>query len=221
MSKESGVAGVGRRRGEAIWFRRPMMDDSCMMPFFLVSSELSLWVSLALLSMCNDLYWHSRPSRTLSAVTSCPLLISLHVTATDFFNVKHNALLAAPAMIIKAYLLTYNLLSAAAWSFVLYRTLSHLIPLQPPLAGLKASPSPFVPASLAPLYQRACTTYDAVGGTTAGVQTAALLEVLHVLLGFVRSPLSTTAVQVASRLFSVWGIAACFPSVRCSRSRSL
>ncbi|KAI0283807.1 tyrosine phosphatase-like protein, partial [Russula brevipes] len=52
------------------------------------------------------------------------------------------------------------------------------------------------------------------GRTTARVQSAAALEVLHVLLGLVRSPLSTTAVQVASRLFSVWGIAAGFPSAQ-------
>ncbi|KAH8994701.1 PTPLA-domain-containing protein [Lactarius hatsudake] len=117
---------------------------------------------------------------------------------------------AAP--LIQAYLVAYNLLSAAAWS------------LQPPqhdslFATIKASAAPpfvwvpsLLPASLAPLYTRACTTYDAVGTTTARVQTAAALEVLHVLLGLVRSPLPTTAVQVASRLFSVWAIAARFPS---------
>jgi hypothetical protein len=155
-----------------------------------------------------------------------------HVTATNFLNVTHKALVAAaavfPTLLIKAYLVTYNLLSAAGWSFVLYRTISHLSALQSSqhvpislLAGLKATPSPFlwipsfIPANLVPLYQRACTTYDAVGATTASVQTAAVLEILHVLLGFVRSSLATTTIQVASRLFSVWAIAACFPTVRC------
>lgn len=124
-----------------------------------------------------------------------------------------------PTLLIKAYLVTYNILSAAGWSLVLYRTLSHLFALQSTPASLKASAvpflwiPPFVPASLVPLYNRACSTYNVVGGTTASVQTAAVLEILHVLLGFVRSPLSTTAIQVASRLFSVWGIAACFLSV--------
>jgi very-long-chain (3R)-3-hydroxyacyl-CoA dehydratase len=117
---------------------------------------------------------------------------------------------------------------------VLYRTLAHLFSAHPQqqqqdqrgaaaaaaslLAGLKAIPfiwvPSFVPTHLVPLYQRACTAYDAVGDTTARVQSAAVLEVLHVLFGLVRSPLPTTAVQVASRLFSVWGIAARFPSVR-------
>lgn len=163
--------------------------------------------------------------------------MSFRVTATNFLNVTHKALVAAaadvPALLIKAYLVTYNLLSAAGWSFVLYRTISHLCAIHPPppphapvslLAGLKAPPSSLfwvpslVPADLVPLYQRACTTYDAVGVTTASVQTAAVLEILHVLLGFVRSSLATTTIQVASRLFSVWAIAACFPSVRVSPS---
>ncbi len=156
--------------------------------------------------------------------------MSPHVTATNFLNVTHGALITAgavlPPFLIKAYLVTYNLLSATAWFFILYCTISHLCLLHSPsqhlslLAGLKATPSPFlwipsfIPANLVPLYQRACTTYHAVGPTTASVQTAAVLEILHVLFGFVRSPLSTTAIQVASRLFSVWAIAACFPSVR-------
>ncbi|KAH9165474.1 PTPLA-domain-containing protein [Lactarius sanguifluus] len=110
---------------------------------------------------------------------------------------------AAP--LIQAYLVAYNLLSAAGWSIVLYQTLAHLFgaPQQPPqhdslFATIKASAAPpfvwvpsLLPASLAPLYTRACTTYDAVGTTTARVQTAAALEVLHVLLGLVRSPLPT------------------------------
>ncbi len=36
------------------------------------------------------------------------------------------------------------------------------------------------------------------------VQTAAVLEILHALLGFVRSPISRTLPQVASRLAIVW-----------------
>jgi len=158
------------------------------------------------------------------------------VTATNFFNVTYKALVAAaaafPTLLIKTYLVTYNLLSAAGWSFILYRTLSHLCALQSSqqapvslLAGLKTTPSPFlwipsfIPANLVPLYQRACTTYDELRTTTASVQSAAVLEVLHVLLGLVRSSLATTTIQVASRLFSVWAITACFPSVRSSPSR--
>jgi very-long-chain (3R)-3-hydroxyacyl-CoA dehydratase len=126
-------------------------------------------------------------------------------------------------------------LSAAGWTLVLYRALAHLNGRAAPLPSSTSStllqslkkpsgiPLPIwvpsiVPAHLVPLYQRACTTFDAVGSTTAVVQSAAVLEVLHVLLGLVRSPLPTTAVQVASRLFSVWCIADRFPSVRLSSS---
>ncbi|KAI9367322.1 tyrosine phosphatase-like protein [Aspergillus egyptiacus] len=37
-------------------------------------------------------------------------------------------------------------------------------------------------------------------------QSLAVLEILHSLFGLVRAPLVTTAMQVASRLFVVWGI---------------
>ncbi|KAF8351047.1 protein-tyrosine phosphatase-like protein, partial [Amanita rubescens] len=49
-------------------------------------------------------------------------------------------------------------------------------------------------------------TYLALGPIVPYVQTTAILEVLHVLLGWVRSPLPTTIIQVSSRLFLVWGI---------------
>lgn len=83
-----------------------------------------------------------------------------------------------------------------------------------------ASHSPMVrklekilPSELLPLLHRACTTYAAVGSQTAFVQSFAALEVLHCLLGFVRSPIGTTGAQVASRLYLVWGITALFPNV--------
>lgn len=38
------------------------------------------------------------------------------------------------------------------------------------------------------------------------VQTLAIMEVLHCILGIVRAPVFTTMVQVASRLFVLWGI---------------
>lgn len=76
-------------------------------------------------------------------------------------------------------------------------------------ASLKAELHP----ALVPLYRRSTTTYARVGSLTAFVQSFALLEVVHVLLGWVRSPLQTTAMQVASRLFLVWGIVEPFEAV--------
>lgn len=153
--------------------------------------------------------WHQSPTRgrQVSAVPT---------EKKNPTNANPNTESRTAPFLVKAYLVAYNLLSAAGWSFVLYRTFTHLF------GDATAKPSTFIwvpsllPASLTPFYTRACTTYDAVGTTTAYVQSGAVLEVLHVLLGLVRSPLPTTLVQVSSRLFSVWIIAARFPSVRFS-----
>ena len=56
------------------------------------------------------------------------------------------------------------------------------------------------------------TITAADGGTP--YRSFAALEVIHVLLGWVRSPLVTTLIQVASRLYLIWGIADQFPQVR-------
>ena len=45
------------------------------------------------------------------------------------------------------------------------------------------------------------------------VQSFAILEIIHSLLGWVRSPVPTTAMQVASRLILVWGIAERYEAV--------
>ena len=120
---------------------------------------------------------------------------------------------------MKAYLVLYNLLSACGWSYVLYLTLTHLVtPSASVSIAMPAYIPPFVPQALVPLYKRATTASAAVGDPTLYVQSAALLEVLHVLFGFVRSPLGTTAMQVASRLYLVWGIAPRFESVRLPRA---
>jgi hypothetical protein len=52
-----------------------------------------------------------------------------------------------------------------------------------------------------------------VGEQTAWVQTLAVLEIVHALVGFVRSPIATTGMQVFSRLVLVWGIAEHFEVV--------
>ncbi|KAL5507525.1 hypothetical protein ACEPAH_6981 [Sanghuangporus vaninii] len=69
---------------------------------------------------------------------------------------------------------------------------------------------------LQPLLHRASTTYAVIGPETTLVQTLALLEVLHAGLGWVRSPVQTTAAQVASRIFLVWGVVERFESARSS-----
>lgn len=147
-----------------------------------------------------------------------------HLTSTE-----------TPAL-VKAYLVAYNILSAIGWGYVLVSLLIHLFNLDGrsdthyvPSASnvlsrwLSSIPfSPFssaepleakLPPALQPFYQRAQTTYRRVGTQTAFVQSFAILEVIHVILGWVRSPLPTTVAQVASRLFLVWGITEQFVEV--------
>lgn len=114
------------------------------------------------------------------------------------------------AGILRLYLLAYNVASLAGWAYVLYRLIDHLSTMS----------SSFTWASLSPTHQqhralvaRASTSYADFGDVVRWVQTSALLEVVHVALGFVRSGLGTTASQVASRLILVWGILLQFPIV--------
>ncbi|KAF4979654.1 hypothetical protein FZEAL_4211 [Fusarium zealandicum] len=85
------------------------------------------------------------------------------------------------------YLILYNFVSAVAWSVVLGRTVA-LFTLRGP---------GFV--------------YLGVGEWTRWTQTVAGMEVLHSLLGVVRAPFLTTAMQVASRFLLVWAIVDVFP----------
>ncbi|EPE10120.1 protein tyrosine phosphatase [Ophiostoma piceae UAMH 11346] len=90
------------------------------------------------------------------------------------------------------YLTAYNFASAILWLTVLGRT-----------AGAAYLRGPeFVPI--------------AVGQFVRYTQTIALLEVVHSVLGVVRAPFFTTAMQVASRLLLVWGVVYPFPNATTS-----
>ncbi|KAF7782501.1 hypothetical protein Agabi119p4_1877 [Agaricus bisporus var. burnettii] len=126
-----------------------------------------------------------------------------------------------PSTAVKTYLIAYNFLSTIGWAYLLVSVLIHLFNLdgksdtytlsnddtsRPLDANCLSHFSPSLAAVIHRLYQRAQTTYLRVGTQTAFVQSFAILEVLHVMLGWVRSSLPTTASQVASRLFLVWGV---------------
>ncbi|CAK7245532.1 MAG: hypothetical protein STHCBS139747_007116 [Sporothrix thermara] len=90
------------------------------------------------------------------------------------------------------YLTVYNFASAVLWLTVLGRT-----------AGAAALRGPeFVPL--------------AVGSFVRRTQTLALLEIVHSLLGVVRAPIFTTAMQVASRLLLMWAVVYPFPNATTS-----
>ncbi|XP_047177564.1 very-long-chain (3R)-3-hydroxyacyl-CoA dehydratase PASTICCINO 2A isoform X4 [Vigna umbellata] len=55
--------------------------------------------------------------------------------------------------------------------------------------------------------------YDAAEKPLLFAQTAAVLEILHGLVGLVRSPITSTLPQISSRLFLTWGILWSFPEI--------
>ncbi|KAJ6791056.1 putative very-long-chain (3R)-3-hydroxyacyl-CoA dehydratase PASTICCINO 2A [Iris pallida] len=56
--------------------------------------------------------------------------------------------------------------------------------------------------------------YNAVQRPLLLAQTAAILEIIHGLVGLVRSPVSATLPQISSRLYVTWGILWSFPETR-------
>ncbi|WCJ31987.1 Very-long-chain (3R)-3-hydroxyacyl-CoA dehydratase PASTICCINO 2 [Euphorbia peplus] len=56
--------------------------------------------------------------------------------------------------------------------------------------------------------------YTAVEKPLLLAQSAAVLEILHGLVGLVRSPVSATLPQIGSRLYLTWGILYSFPEIR-------
>ena len=66
------------------------------------------------------------------------------------------------------------------------------------------------------LVEKARTTYSScgIGIYTAFVQSAAILEVVHALFGWTKSPLVTTIMQVSSRLIIVWWVGEGYETVR-------
>lgn len=86
----------------------------------------------------------------------------------------------------RLYLVLYNALSFGLWATCTLRTAA-LVPV-------------LAPAALNQVYVHVHSPLL----TTA--QTLALLEIVHSLVGIVRAPLVTTAMQVASRLMVVWGV---------------
>ncbi|CAN3371406.1 hypothetical protein DIURU_005122 [Diutina rugosa] len=79
-------------------------------------------------------------------------------------------------------LIAYNSISASLWMLVLFITVV--------LGGLGGQP----------------LLFDKTSWVLIAVQSLAIIEVYNAATGIVRSPIFTTAMQVASRLLIVWGI---------------
>ncbi|KAJ1644481.1 hypothetical protein J3B02_000594 [Coemansia erecta] len=100
--------------------------------------------------------------------------------------------------IVDAYLVAYNAASFIGWAYVLIQTTLYLSEHGTNLDGLFAR----------------------VGYPLIYVQTGATLEIIHSLIGFVRSSPMTVLMQVYSRLLLVWGTLYMFdyPEVRASNA---
>ncbi|OCF39989.1 3-hydroxy acyl-CoA dehydratase [Kwoniella heveanensis CBS 569] len=139
---------------------------------------------------------------------------------------------------LKIYLLAYNVASALLWANLLYITTSFLLsprsshPNPNPLttgsiSTLGSFLSRFIPTSAASsgsptrsfalnkLIDHLSNSYEYknLGWYTKWTQSLAVLEVVHALFGWVRSPVGTVAAQVASRVWTVWGVAEAVPEV--------
>lgn len=93
---------------------------------------------------------------------------------------------AATSPLVSTYLILYNLFSALGWAYLWLLIGQHFA-----AHGWEKG----VP-----------TLYAAIEQPLKLVQTAALLEIVHAILRFVKSSPVITAIQVASRLAVLWGI---------------
>ncbi|CAM0885579.1 unnamed protein product [Alopecurus aequalis] len=91
------------------------------------------------------------------------------------------------AALKRAYLSVYNWAVFSGWAQVLYFAVTTLL-----RSGHQ-------------------DVYAAVARPLQLAQTAAVLEIIHGLVGLVRSPVSATLPQIGSRLFVTWGILWSFP----------
>ncbi|CAO3616321.1 unnamed protein product [Cunninghamella blakesleeana] len=89
------------------------------------------------------------------------------------------------------YLFTYNVVSWFGWFHVLQLAATQLIVSGGDYTGV----------------------FDATWATLKVVQTAAIFEIVHSLIGWVRAPFLTTLMQVLSRLLLVWGVNDIFPQI--------
>ncbi|ETN15379.1 hypothetical protein PPTG_06653 [Phytophthora nicotianae INRA-310] len=93
--------------------------------------------------------------------------------------------------LLNLYLLAFNATSCAGWAYVLYLTVTTV--LEAHGAGQDWN-------------QVAQSTWLVVSMPLKIVQTMAVMEIVHAAVGFVRSPLGSTLMQVSSRLWLVWAI---------------
>lgn len=94
--------------------------------------------------------------------------------------------------LIDAYLFYYNLACCIGWAVVLKISLEHIQTLS---------------------FE---TNWGSVEAMLKIVQTAAVMEIFHAIIGFVRSPVGTTFMQVFSRVWTLWAVMHISPEAQTS-----
>jgi len=90
----------------------------------------------------------------------------------------------------KPYLLTYNSTQFCGWAYLMYRLLPYLL--------LQAKSTHLIPA------KNPTSLYDELGNHVKLIQTAAVLEIIHAILGLIRSNAMITTMQMLGRFGVLW-----------------
>lgn len=111
----------------------------------------------------------------------------------------------------KLYLIAFNTVSTLLWARLLVLVVWFILTPRADAARWAHAPP------LRRLEKHLSGSYDfhGLGEATKYTQTLAVMEVVHAVLGLVRSPVGTVAGQVASRLWAVWGVVEMVPAVSC------
>jgi hypothetical protein len=117
---------------------------------------------------------------------------------------------------VKLYLIAFNALSTLLWGRLLVLTLWFICTPRSD-AGRWAHAAPLLRLEK---HLSGSYGFHGLGEATKYTQTLAVMEVVHALLGLVRSPVGTVAGQVASRLWAVWGVVEMVPAVSVRRCAS-
>uniref|UniRef100_A0AC35U1X8 Very-long-chain (3R)-3-hydroxyacyl-CoA dehydratase n=1 Tax=Rhabditophanes sp. KR3021 TaxID=114890 RepID=A0AC35U1X8_9BILA len=99
---------------------------------------------------------------------------------------------------VQIYLVAYNAVQVLGWAYILWTTITIL-------AANGSNQD----------------VYDGIKCCLQIFQTAAILEIIHCAVGVVRSPVSTTIIQVYSRVFVTWAILYSVPSTQSSIGLSM
>ncbi|GLE01747.1 hypothetical protein PINS_up010585 [Pythium insidiosum] len=101
--------------------------------------------------------------------------------------------------LLQTYLLLYNAASALAWAHILAATITTIW-------------SAHANGDVADWGTTAAAVWRAVGDEVRVVQTVAALEIVHAVLGIVRSPVVNAVMQAAARMWLLWAITPHWPA---------